>query len=173
MTAQSDPEIVAMMRVLEEVSKLDTEQTVRVLRWVADRCGVAGMAALSIGPADRAGQTEGVGTTPSNEFTDLADFFYAANPQTDSERALVVAYWLQVAEGESGLDAQRMNTQLKQLGHGITNITTALTDLINKKPRLVIQTHKSGSTQQARKRYRVTAEGVRRVRDMVSGHQAG
>jgi len=44
-----------------------------------------------------------------------------------------------------------------------------LTQLIVRKPALVIQTHKSGSTKQARKRYRLTNEGLRAVERMLAG----
>ncbi len=39
------------------------------------------------------------------------------------------------------------------------------------KPQLVIQTRKSGKAKQARKKYRVTAEGVARIKELIRTHQ--
>jgi DNA-binding PadR family transcriptional regulator len=51
----------------------------------------------------------------------------------------------------------------------VSNITTALSSLIERKPQLVIQTRKSGNSKQARKRYRLTDAGIRAVERMISG----
>jgi hypothetical protein len=45
----------------------------------------------------------------------------------------------------------------------------ALNSLIAKKPQLVIQTRKSGSSQQARKKYKLTNEGLNKVERMLRG----
>jgi len=94
--------------------------------------------------------------------------YEAANPRTEPQKVLVAGYWFQKLRGQSDVDGQQINTELKQLGHGVTNITRTLGSLINKKPQLVIQTHKSGKTKQARKKYRLTAEGIRAVEQMLN-----
>src|SRR5207302_7942216 len=97
-------------------------------------------------------------STPAQEttFADLADLYHAAAPTTDAEKALVVGYWFQQVQQEQSLDAQRVNAALKQLGYRLTNITSAFTDLMESTPSLAIQIQKSGSTQQARKKYKLT-----------------
>ena len=105
------------------------------------------------------------------QFSDLGDLFDAANPKTQPERVLVVAYWKQVVEGGESFESQPVNTELKHLGHGVANITNCLGSLTSKTPKLVLQVAKSGKSQQARKRYKVTREGIRRVEAMVSGQQ--
>ena len=40
--------------------------------------------------------------------------------------------------------------------------------MIDQTPRLILQTSKSGSAKQARKRYKVTREGVKRVQSMLA-----
>src|SRR5262249_24581396 len=107
-------------------------------------------------------------SSPSDSFRDFAEFYEATNPSTDSERALVGGYWFQEVKGQSDWGSRVVNAELNGLGHGLVNITTSLSDLMNKKPKLVIQTAKTGSSQQAHKKYRVTGEGLKRVRQMLN-----
>jgi len=58
---------------------------------------------------------------------------------------------------------------LKNLGHGIGNVTRACSALIAEKPALLMQVKKAGSTKQARKQYRLTTAGIQRVREMLAG----
>jgi DNA-binding PadR family transcriptional regulator len=58
---------------------------------------------------------------------------------------------------------------MKHLGHGVKNITSALSSLMNEKPQRVVQLKKSGSTKQARKQYKVTEAGKNAVRRMLEG----
>ena len=74
---------------------------------------------------------------------------------------------MQKEKGEADFDSFTINKELKHLGYAASNITSALTQLIVRKPQLAIQTHKSGSSQQARKRYRLTNEGLRSVERML------
>lgn len=108
---------------------------------------------------------------PGSESTDLGDLFDRADPQNQADRVLVVAYWKQVVEGAESFEAFPVSKELKHLGHGIANITGALDTLINQSPKLVLQIAKSGKSRQARKRYKVTREGIRRVLTMVNKTQ--
>ena len=103
----------------------------------------------------------------AGEYGTLGDFFDAANPQTEADRVLVVGYWLQVVEGEADIESYPINKHLKNLGHPVSNITRALESLIAQTPRLVLQTSKTGSAKQARKKYKVTREGTKRVSTML------
>lgn len=55
----------------------------------------------------------------------------------------------------------------QSLGHPVSNITRALDSMMTQTPRLVIQTQKSGKSKQARKRYKITREGTKRVSSML------
>jgi len=155
-----EKEVEAMQGLSRILSGLDPDTAGRVLRWAAERHGIDSGKSHS-----RNGQLGGADAT---EFDDIADLFHAANPHIQSEMALVVGYWLQVVQEQKDLEAQQINTELKQLGYGVDNITSALSDLIDQRPRLVIQTRKSGTTRQARKKYRLTSEGIERVKLMIT-----
>jgi hypothetical protein len=151
-----------MAMISQALQGLDEEAAGRVVRWATDRFGAKAPAASmpQESPAKRG-------------FDDIASLYDAASPSSDAEKVLVVAYWMQIIGDELDLDAQRLNTELKQLGHGVSNITTAFRSLMQRTPRLALQIRKSGSTKQARKRYRLTTEGIRRVDEMVTRRNFG
>lgn len=97
--------------------------------------------------------------------------FFAANPTGRGEQALVAAYWLQKVEDMADLTGYEVNKLLKELGYPVSNITDAFDQLMSQKPKLAMQTKKTGTSRQARKRYRLTREGERRVESMTTGAQ--
>jgi hypothetical protein len=97
----------------------------------------------------------------------FAELFDAADPKTDKDRALAAAYWAQICQSQTTFPAQTLNASLKDLGHGLSNITVALDGLKDEKPALILQLKKSGTSKQARKTYKLTVEGAKRVRQML------
>jgi hypothetical protein len=157
--AMSDPEIDAMETIAKALGGLDEQQVARVLRWALDRHGISMVQTSSKGNWQRTGTPDGM-AVDERQFPDLAGLYNAANPRSEAEKALVAGYWFQQVRRQSDFEGQQANTELKQLGHGIANIT--------QKPRLVMQTHKSGRAKQARKKYRLTTEGLRYAENMLS-----
>ena len=154
-SGEQDREIQAMAAISRALQGLDDDAIGRVVEWATNRYGSERQAVERSGKQGR------------HEFSDVASIYDAANPRSDAEKVLVIGYWKQVVESDSDLDAQQINKELKQLGHGVSNITTAFRSLIQRTPRLALQVRKSGSTRQARKRYRLTTEGIRRVEEMT------
>lgn len=166
-------ELEAMGKVAEVLEGLDEKARSRVIAWV--------MGALSIEP--HSGVTtvvKGFGGAPepdvpskrSTEFDTFAEQFHAASPQSEKEKALVAAFWSQQTSGSGSFGSQQINAELRDIGYKIANITDALTQLINEKPALVVQLKKSGSSRQARKTYKITDAGSRRVAEMLKRHPA-
>jgi len=170
-------ELEVMGDVAAGLKKLsgDTEAARRVLQWAVSAFLPDGMPAISMpspslqAPAAVVSGTGSGEPAPSRSFSSLPDLYSAVSPASDASRALVVGYWFQVMQGEQDLDGFQINKELKHLGHGVTNITTALSSLIERKPQLVIQTRKSGNSKQARKRYRLTDAGIKAVERMIAG----
>jgi len=167
---QQDEELNAIQAVLAALSTLESDAArQRVLKYFVDRMGLpAGSAhAPSRNPAP------GVSSSSTNSpFATFAELFEAAAPESNADRALVAAYWVQYCEGAESFDAQRVNTELKHLGYGIANITSALDALKSQRPALVLQLRKSGTSQQSRKLYKVTGEGEKRVAELISRSRA-
>lgn len=160
-----DLELEAMQKINKVLVELGDEKAIgRVLQWAASRHGMhIGVENFHMVGGEATNRGYG---NPRESTIGVAEFFDAANPRTESEKVLVVAYWLQEIQGHADWDSQSVNTELKNLGHGVGNITRALDNLIARRPRLVIQTKKSGTTKQARKKYKVTVEGLKHVRIM-------
>ncbi len=168
--ADIDKEINAMGTIAGIVEGLEEEQRGRVIRYITERFNIAG-ASNSTKTASVRTHDEPTSDTPP-DFEDFASLVDASHPETDPMRALVAGYWLQVVKGGQSFDAQSANTELKHLGHPSSNITSSLGALISQKPALVLQLRKSGSSKQARKSYKVTESGIRKVREMMSGNGA-
>lgn len=165
--ADIDNEIQAMGTIAGIIDELQEDQRGRVVRYIVERFNISG-ASKGAKVSAEGSQGDAQANTPA-EFEDFASLVDATNPTTDPMRALVGGYWLQVCKGTASFDAQSANTELKHLGHASSNITTALGALISQKPALVLQLRKSGNTKQARKLYKVTEAGIRRVKQMMSG----
>lgn len=164
----NDPEVKAISEVTKALDELSEDQRRNVLLYVNARYGVkqAAVRPPLVGDVSPA-------ATNGSQFASIGDFFDAANPQTEAERVLVAAYWIQVVEGAEDFESFPVNKHLKHLGHPVSNITRALDSMITQTPRLILQTSKSGSAKQARKRYKVTREGVKRVQAMLNQQTDG
>jgi hypothetical protein len=163
-----DAEIKAMGSIAEALDGLESEAIARILRWAGDRYGVT---LGATGKTRRAPEDVLSDNAESEEtdFEDFADLYDAADPQTDVDRALVAGYWIQVVKDGQDFQAQPANKLLKDMGHGINNITSAMDGLINQSPRLAVQKQKKGSSRQARKVYKVTTAGERYVQGLIQG----
>jgi hypothetical protein len=162
-------EIEAMSAISNALAALSDDAKSRVLRWAVDRYQVS-VGVIRVAASTEVG-TPAPTTSADNQGTDLAELFAAADPQSDADKALIGAYWTQFVQGDADFDAQSVNTQLKHLGHGVGNITRALESLKDRRPQLVIQLRKSGTSKQARKKYRITTAGKAAVEEMLSHPQ--
>ena len=163
----NDNEIQAMGSIAEIMERLEKDQRDRVIRYIAERFDITDPARTL--KAGGGGTRKEPQIDAPTEFQDFASLVDASRPSTDSMRALVAGYWLQVCQGGPSFDAQSANTDLKHLGHASSNITVSLSKLISQKPALALQLRKSGNTKQARKLYKITEAGIRKVKEMMSG----
>jgi len=158
-------ELEAMRTVAGALRNLEPVARDRVIRWTCEKFGLQ-----QTGPRLQFDHQRPTEPAPSSgeggATTDLAELYAACLPKTDAEKTLVVSFWLQDMQGMSGIDAQSVNKQLKDLGHGVGNITRAFDRLMENRPQLMIQLKKAGTTKQARKTYRVTTEGKNAVEQM-------
>lgn len=88
-------------------------------------------------------------------------------PTRASEKALLGAYYLEVVRRQKPITSQAINNVLKQHGLTVSNITRAIETNLNASPPLMDQLAKRGTTRQARKQYRMTAEGIRYVEERL------
>jgi hypothetical protein len=168
-----DLEIKAMSQIAAALVDLDDDARGRVLDWAAKRFSVAFVQqrGASTGARD-SGSGGGTNGSESHEFSVFADLFDTTNPKPEADRALVGGYWFQEVLGQADFGSQSVNDALKDVGHGVSNITSALDKLQSRKPALIRQVAKAGRTRQARKKYKLTTAGISAVRAMMSGAAA-
>ena len=153
---------------------LDAEARTRVLTYIASRLGIdAQVVGVRVTPTkngpDKEGKEEDFEKAAGEALTysDFADLYAATNPRSESEKALVAGYWLQKCQGAEGFSGAAANKELTHLGHKVGSITNAINRIKNRKPSLILQLKKSGTSRQARKLYKVSHEGVKRIEEMV------
>ncbi|HET8566577.1 MAG TPA: hypothetical protein VFL77_08905 [Solirubrobacterales bacterium] len=164
----ADAELAAMQKVYDALEGLDESARQRTLNWAADRLDLK-----LVRSGKRSSDGDGEAAAEVQEFGDIAAIMHAAEPQVGTEFALVVAYWLQVVEGKDGWSGNEVNSLLKNLGHGLSNVTTTLGSLIKRKPALVMQTGKSGRSAQSKKTYKLTTSGIAEVDRMIAVQNSG
>ncbi len=179
-----DEDLRAMVQIKEALSGLDERALARVLNWAATwAADVYGISIRTEGSkkATEGSQKETEGEdqdedTPAprnKELDTIASLYDAARPSSEADKVLVVGYWLQKVQGQETLEAQDVNNELKNLGYAIKNITRAFSALMNQKPQLAVHVRKSGSTQQARKQYKITTAGLHKVDEMLGRRPDG
>jgi hypothetical protein len=166
---EQDAEIAAMDTIARALAPLEEHARTRVIAWAAGRFGAA---LLPKGASPVGSQLSPALDSPRTEFETFAELFDATDPQTEKDKVLVAAYWAQVCQGQPMFPSQTLNSSLKDLGHGVSNITSCLDTLKDEKPALALQLKKSGTSKQARKTYKLTQEGAKRVRQMIENRRA-
>ncbi len=172
-------ELDAMKCIAEALTELEDDSKRRVLKWVTDHFSLDFQPSNPIvssnnqrnltaqDPVSMSSQL--THSLVSDEgFDTAADFYAHLQPNSHAEKVLVVMYWLQKFEGNLEIKALTVNNILKDMGYRIGNITSAFDALKNTKPQLVIQIKKGGTSKQARKKYKLTTEGLKKVESLLS-----
>ena len=154
MSLQDDQEIAAIAAIAGILAELDEGSRGRVVRWASERYG----GASALGGQRSAGP--GSEPTDASRWRDVFDLVGSVDARTDADRAMLVAYWLQVEEQSSFFTGAQVNDLLRQMGKPASNIAHVFSRLISRKPPFVQQIAKSGRARQARKQYRLTTLGV-------------
>ena len=169
-------EFEAIRTVHGALEHLDDEARARVLAYIASLLDIDSAVVGSREASARGDDgeeflgrdaTESVRQIP--DFSAFAELFARSNPNSNGEKALVAGYWLQECKGADSFTGAEANKELNNLGHKVINITDAIEQMKSRKPMLILQLRKSGTSRQARKIYKVSQEGMNRVMEMIGG----
>lgn len=163
-------DITAFKAIYEALASLEEEARERVFMSVGAMLGINGSALSSKSPM--AGQILKDGSIDGENFSEystFAELYAGVDPASNSEKALVAGYWLQVCQGAEGFSGSATNDELANLGHKLSNVTRAFSALIKAKPQLVLQVKKKGKSPQARKVYKLSQAGIDRIQEMIGG----
>ena len=174
---ETDPlkEIEAMTAVYGALSPLSPPSRARVLAWASGALHVTTPPlqqkhATPTNVTDTKLSLKGADQTQKDEnYNSFSDLLGESNASTDADKALVGGYWIQVVQGSDDFFSQAVNEELKNTGNAVGNITRAFDSLKATKPQLVRQLEKTGKTQQARKRFKLTTSGIQKVERMIRG----
>ena len=164
----------SFMTIYEALEPLEDETRNRVLMSVATIFGINANVARSSASfqVDEILESErdlGGDYKSPPEYSAFAELYSRADPVSNPDKALVAGYWLQVCQGADNFSGFSINGELTNLGHKLSNVTNALSSLINMKPQLVLQIKKTGKSKQARKTYKLSKAGIDRIKEMISG----
>lgn len=101
------------------------------------------------------------------DFETIDDLFLMANAKKVSHRILLVAAYLQEKDNLDEVSSLDINSHLKKLGYGVSNITTLINGLLKKTPPQIIVTKKEGDTKQSRRKFRVTERGFKDAESFI------
>ncbi len=164
-----DTELKVMNDAYQSLSLLEDDQAkLRVINWLVDRFSLAPIKSRALGlgePEDKTGEPR---HWDISSFNSVAAIFERASPTKERDKVLVVGAFLQEKFGKGDLTSAEINKELHHLGHGVKNVTDAISQSIERKPKLMIKTRKEGSTKQARKKYKVTTEGIKAVQRLLT-----
>ena len=166
-----EPELEAMNNVFLALKDLEDDAKQRVISWAIGRFSLSAKPTKTPDPFAGSGETDEIQNKDFTSFDSAADVFSKANVKHEPDKVLVIASYLQQKNG-SELTGREINKELIHLGHGVGNITNAITSLIKRKPKLMIQTRKEGKSKQAQKKYKVTGEGIKSALKMISDVQS-
>lgn len=159
-------ELSAMNQIHGILSELQEAERLRVIAWVS-AVFVKNQSASVPGASFSSFEEQGTQLTKS-----LAEKFSEASPSNQAEKVLICAVHLHEINGGTDFASREVNALLRDLGHGIDNITRAFESLVNRRPQLIVQTRKEGRTKQAQKKFRVTEAGLQEYRALAANATA-
>lgn len=171
-----DPELEALNKINDAIKDLPEDAKVRVVGWLINRYSIRSGQPVptpafpkSLSGGDNLDKDVIEGDDPAIvSFGSAAELLSKCNPNTNIERVLVVASYLQAKNPTKDLTGYEINHVLKNIGHKVNSVNHPIGSLMAKKPQLMIQTKKSGNSQQGRKNYRVTDEGMKEVERLLN-----
>lgn len=160
-----DSELSAMHQVNETLKNFEKEAKTRILKWIADRNSLEEIQKILTPQLNLPEQTQ---NNINRNFESFSELFNAANPQTNEDKILVAAYWLQEIQ-KKPITTRPLNNELKLIGHWIkANIDINYDNLLKLKPSPLILLKKEGKTRQAIKIYKLTDVGKSKVLSLIN-----
>jgi hypothetical protein len=168
------PEVTqALFSVLKALEGLAQDDIARIMDWVSDKYQLSVARRIMSSNSDVDGDNEANDSEKQGEpdpnaeaFATFDKLYEVLAPETDVDKALAAAYWLG-KDCTATFTGKQIQDCLKPHGHELTNVTTSLSGLGTRKPKLVIQVGK-GEGKMGKKKYRLTTEGRKEVIRLIT-----
>lgn len=169
-------DLKALETILKTLQPLTEDERERVIRWACEKLEIhlTSPGRVGGGAIKTAAAIDAAFEKHPGGFQNAGEFLAAASPASDADRVLCVAAYLQDFGDtpNATLSGKQINDELKNLGHGVKNITDSINTLKARKPQHMIQVKKGGKAKQAWKEYRVTRAGVEHAYRLI-GEKGG
>ena len=176
-----DPEIVAMNKVYNVFRNLDNGKRKRIIHWLIDRFGLMGDKPLhelthpiqkqtETKPMKKEKQEKAVKPLEKRgvkQYDTVLDLFSEAKIKKSTGKILLMAAYLQERHNFKEITTYDINFRLKRIKHGVTNISSLINGILKRKPQLLDEIKKEGQTKHARRKFRVTEEGLKVVKNYL------
>lgn len=175
-----DPEISAMNEVLETFKYLNNGERKRIVDWVTarfklDEPYVPGQTAdetferpaiprptrLKPGPKKKTEEDGQPKEKDVRNYDTVMDLFAEATAKKVSSKILLMAAYLQEKLNIKEISSFDINSRLKRIHHGVTNISSSINGLLNRDPQLMAVIETPGSGKGSRRKFKVTDEGLK------------
>lgn len=190
---QLDPEISAMNEALDALKNLDNGQRKRVVDWITARYRLNEVSKFqspmeekvqeaveiiqpeeipTVSKRGRKPKIKKLGGVPGEkditDYETVLDLFSESNVKKVSSKILLMAAYLQEKLKFEEISSFDINSRLKRIKHGVTNISSAINGLVKKKPQLLAVVEKPGEEEKpSRRKFRVTEEGLKLVKTFL------
>jgi hypothetical protein len=185
---QLDPEISAMNETLDALKTLNNGQRKRVIDWITARYRLNEVSTFQTPEEEsqteaaeieqpvekvvkrRRGRKPGakkeraasIDKTDITNYETVLDLFSEANVKKVSSKILLMSAYLQEKLKFTEISSFDINSRLKRIKHGVSNISTAINGLMKKQPQLLVEVEKPGEEgKSSRKKFRVTEAGLK------------
>lgn len=180
-----DPELHAMSLVFDALKELDNGQRRRIIQWVKDRLQtnleeipapapvpapqtVVAPAAPAPAPAPVAEAPRVPAKKDLAHFETAMDLFAESSAKKSTSKVLLMAAYLQERHNYKEISSYDINFRLKRIGHGVTNISSLINGILKRVPHLLVQVDAENLPKQARRKFRVTVEGLNVARSFLN-----
>lgn len=175
-----DPELHAMSLVFDALKNLDNGQRRRIIQWVKDRLQTdieetTTTAQQAVAPATTAATLAPAAEAPRiptkkdlAHFETAMDLFAESSAKKSTSKVLLMAAYLQERHNYKEISSYDINFRLKRIGHGVTNISSLINGILKRVPHLLVQVDAENLPKQARRKFRVTVEGLNVARSFLN-----
>lgn len=102
------------------------------------------------------------------KYDSLKEIFNASTTKRTGAKMLLAAAYLQEKENLKELSSYDISSRLKKIGEAVKHPSAVINSLISKKPPLLLQTGKHGTSEKSRRKFRVTEEGLKTAKKYIN-----
>jgi hypothetical protein len=107
------------------------------------------------------------GITGFIKYDDFEELLLFSNAKTNTAKILLAAAYLQEKSNLREFGSYDISTLFKSIGEEVSQPSSAINNLMSKKPPLLLQTGTQGTGLKSRRKFRVTEEGLRIARNYI------